>query len=175
MRLDRKFGLPDAIAALVAEATVMERDEREWPTILRHVVLGRVRAGRWRTRWSLSVAVQGHSPIGLMRANQSIADLRGSGTLRFYLSRGEVARLVSATSAVTGHGSRDERLELVVRVVRRWKTTVLLIQRPSCLRSVTSPRALFHGLRGGGFATSVPGEHRGPLAALLRPTVEHMT
>ena len=94
---------PDAIAALVAEATVMERNEREWPTILRHVVLGRV-LGRALAHeiGHFLLRSRGHSPIGLMRANQSIADLAAPERFRFFLSTDEVVRLVSATSAVSG-------------------------------------------------------------------------
>src|SRR6476660_1620841 len=94
---------PDAIAALVAQATVMERNEREWPTILRYVVLGRV-LGRALAHeiGHFLLRSRGHSQIGLMRANQSIADLAAPERFRFYLSPDEVARLVTATSAVSG-------------------------------------------------------------------------
>ena len=62
----------------------MERTEREWPTILRHVVLGRV-LGRALAHeiGHFLLRSRGHSQIGLMRANQSIADLCVSGTVPF--------------------------------------------------------------------------------------------
>lgn len=81
----------------------MERSEREWPTILRQVVLGRV-LGRALAHeiGHFLLRSRGHSQIGLMRANQSIADLAAPERFRFNLSPDEVARLVTATSAVSG-------------------------------------------------------------------------
>jgi hypothetical protein len=91
---------PDAIAALVSKATVMERSEPEWPPILRQIVLGRA-LGRALAHeiGHFLLRSREHSPIGLMRAHQSIADLIAPERFRFTLSPPEMVRLVSAVPA----------------------------------------------------------------------------
>jgi hypothetical protein len=91
---------PDAIAALVSNATVMERSEPEWPTILRHIVLGRA-LGRALAHeiGHFLLRSRDHTPVGLMRARQSVADLIAPERSRFTLSPPEFARLVAAVPA----------------------------------------------------------------------------
>jgi hypothetical protein len=90
---------PDAIAALVADATLMERGAREWPPMLRDLALGRA-LGRALAHeiGHFLLRSRGHSSIGLMRAHLSVVDLIGAERARFFLSSGEVARLVSMRS-----------------------------------------------------------------------------
>jgi hypothetical protein len=87
---------PDAIAALVSNATMMERHEPEWPTILRHIVLGRA-MGRALAHevGHFLLRSRDHAPTGLMRASHSITDLIAVERFRFTLSANEVARLTA--------------------------------------------------------------------------------
>jgi hypothetical protein len=91
---------PDAIATLVSNATVMERHEPEWPTMLRHVVLGRA-LGRSLAHeiGHFLLRSRDHAPIGLMRARHSINDLIAVERFRFTLSANEVARLTALAPA----------------------------------------------------------------------------
>jgi hypothetical protein len=93
---------PNAIVALVSTATVLERSEPEWPTMLRHVVLGRV-LGRALAHeiGHFLLRSRDHSTIGLMRARQSVADLVAPERNRFTLSQDEGARLRSVRSAAS--------------------------------------------------------------------------
>jgi hypothetical protein len=93
---------PNAIVALVSTATVLERSEPEWPTMLRNVVLGRV-LGRALAHeiGHFLLRSRDHSTIGLMRARQSIADLVAPERNRFTLSQEEGARLRSVRSAAS--------------------------------------------------------------------------
>jgi hypothetical protein len=91
---------PDAIAALVSKSAVMERHEQEWPTILRHVVLGRA-LGRALAHevGHFLLRSRDHSRLGLMRASHSIVDLIAPERYRFTLSPDEVARLAAVVTS----------------------------------------------------------------------------
>ena len=88
-----------AIAALLATVTLHGSNDREWPTLLHDLVLGRV-LGRALAHEIGHFLLQSrdHTATGLMRARQWTSDLVSPDRRGFDLSAGEVTRLTAVTS-----------------------------------------------------------------------------
>lgn len=91
---------PNTVARLVSTITLHGSSDQEWPVDFRNVVLGRV-FGRALAHeiGHFLLRSRDHSPVGLMRALQSVSDLVAPERQRFALSARDVARLAITTSA----------------------------------------------------------------------------
>lgn len=91
---------PGAVNTLISTVKVYERPDHDWPDLLRDVVHGRVlgRALAHEVGHYLLRSRQ-HSATGLMRAQQSTVDLIGLDRRAFILSKDEVKRFLSITTA----------------------------------------------------------------------------
>jgi hypothetical protein len=89
-----------AIAALLSTVRLNGNSDREWPTALHDLLLGRV-LGRALAHEIGHFLLQSrdHAETGLMRARQWTTDLVSPDRRGFGLSAGEVARLTAITSA----------------------------------------------------------------------------
>jgi hypothetical protein len=91
---------PNEIDRLVSAGRLHGRDERDWPTAFRHLILGRV-LGRALAHELGHFLLRSphHSRAGLMRSEQALPDLVGPDRHPFVLSAAEAARFASVTGA----------------------------------------------------------------------------